>query len=148
MKELSEKTVLALYAMHFMLRKRKPASLGEILRSGRFARDQARAVLGKLRNGGLVRTGSGRGYVLAKAPGEISVLDVVHAVDPLKPPGAPCGGDYDACDVRATCLLAPLCRSAEQAFQKSLHEFTLEDLADVSVDLPGCLDPDLRNRAS
>jgi len=148
MKELSEKTVLALYAMHLMLRKKKPASVAEIVRSGRFAPDRVRAVLGKLQAGGLIRSRSGRGFVLAKAPGEISVLGVVQAVDDPKTPGAPCGGDYDACESRASCLLAPLCRSAEQAFQKSLQDFTLEDLADVSVDLPNCLDPRLGNRAS
>jgi len=147
MKALSEKTVLALYAMHFMLRKGKPASLAQISRSGRFAPEQVRTVFGKLQVGGLIRSRSGRGFVLAKAPGEISVLNVVQAVDDPKSPEAPCGGDYDACAVRATCLLALLCRSAEEAFQNSLRDFTLEDLADVSVDLPTCLDPDVRRRA-
>ena len=148
MKELSRESVLALVGLHLMLRTKKPIPVKTISRSGSFALNQVRRVLHKLRKGGLIRSQSGRGFVLAKAPGEISVLDVVRTVDAAKPPTAPCGGDYDACATRATCVLAPLCQKSEEAFLDALRAFTLADLADLSVDLPNCLDPHLRTLAS
>jgi Rrf2 family protein len=144
MKELSHETVLGLFAMHLLLRKRKPTSLQEISREGAFRRPEVRGVIDKLRKGGLIRTRSNHGYVLAKAPGEISLLEVVRVLDAPKPPAAPCGGDYDACASRASCLLAPLCRSAEASFEESLRRFTLADLEDTPVDLPNCVDPRVR----
>jgi len=144
MKELSGKTVLALHGMHLMLRENKPVSLRELGHSGSFPLSQVRSVVRKLQAAGMVRSSSRHGFVLARAAGEINVLDVVRAVDSPKPPAAPCGGDYDACESRATCILAPLCREAEQAYLDSLRRFTVADLADVSVDLPNCLDPKVR----
>lgn len=102
----------------------------------------------KLRGAGLVQRRSSRGYTLAKAPGEIRILDVLRAVDAPRPPAAPCDGDYDACATRASCILAPLCRKAEEARRQSLQNFMLAELENVEVDLPNCLDPNLRNRAS
>lgn len=148
MKELTAETVLALHGLHLMLRSPEPVSLNSISRSGGFAPNQVRSVLARLSRGGLVRSSSRQGFRLAKAPGEISILDVIRTVDPPKVPLAPCGGDYDACETRATCILAPLCRKAEEAVQESLQSFTLADLVDVSVDLPNCLDPKLRTLAS
>lgn len=144
MKELSHETVLGLFAMHLLLRKRKPASLQEISRAGAFRPPEVRGVIDKLRKGGLIGTRSKHGYVLAKAPGEISILDIIRTLDAPKPPAAPCGGDYDACASRASCLLAPLCRSAEASFEESLRRFTLADLEETSVDLPNCMDPKVR----
>jgi len=143
-KELSGKTVLAMYGMHLMLRENRPVPLRELVHSGGFSPKQVRSIVRKLQAAGMVRSSSRKGFVLAKAPGEINVLDVVRVVDSPKPPSAPCGGDYDACDSRASCILAPLCRDAEKAYMESLRNFTLEDLADVPVDLPNCLDPKVR----
>lgn len=148
MNGLSATTVLALHGLHLMLRRRKPVRPGDIARSGAFPAAQVRDVLAKLLGAGLIQRRSSRGYVLAKAPGEIRLLDVLRAVEGPKTPEAPCDGDYDACDSRASCILAPLCRKAEEAFRESMKNFTLAELEDVAVDLPNCLDPNLRNRAS
>jgi len=144
MKELSHETVLGLFAMQLLLRKRKPTSLQEISLAGAFPRPEVRGVIDKLRRGGLIRNRSNHGYVLARAPGEISILDVVRMLDAPKPPAAPCGGDYDACASRASCLLAPLCRSAEASFEEALRRFTLADMEGSPVDLPNCVDPRVR----
>jgi len=148
MKELSRNTVLALAALHLMVRSAKPQSVAEIGKTAHADPKQVRKVLRKLLAGGLIRGRPGQGYRLDKAPGSIRALDVVRIVDSAKAPKAPCGGDYDACDSRATCILAPLCRSAEEAFLESLRNFTLADLADARVDLPNCMDPGLRTLAS
>lgn len=148
MSGLSATAVLALHGLHVLLRRRKPVLLGDIARSAGFPPGQVRDVMQKLRGAGLVQRRSTRGYTLAKAPGEIPILDILHAVEAPRPPTAPCDGDYDACITRASCILAPLCRKAEEARRSSLQNFTLAELENVDVDLPNCLDPSLRSRAS
>lgn len=148
MSGLSTTAVLALHGLHLLLQKRKPATLGEIRRSGGFPAGRVREVMLKLRDAGLVERRSTRGYTLAKAPGEIRILDILRAVEAPPAPEAPCEGDYDACLTRATCVLAPLCRRADEARRETLRNFTLEELEGVGVELPNCLDPKLRNRAS
>lgn len=147
MNGLSPAVVLALEALHYLLRKQAPAEPKEFRRAANRDRTLLRGVMKRLREAGLVHY-DGRRYRPAKAPGDMSVLDVVRAVDAPRRPEAPCHGDYEACDSRATCILSPLCRKAGAAFEGSLREFTLADLADVAVDLPNCLDPRLRNRTS
>lgn len=144
MKELSAESVLALHGLHLMLRASTPVSPKEIRQSAGCPSRQVREVLHKLRMAGLVRITGGHGFVLAKAPGEISILEVVRAMDAPQTPKAPCSGDYDACATRATCILAPLCKKAEEASQETLRAVTLADFVDVPVDLPNCLDPKLR----
>ncbi|MBI3854905.1 MAG: hypothetical protein HY293_04360, partial [Planctomycetes bacterium] len=56
--------------------------------------------------------------------------------------------DYDACDSRASCILAPICRSAEKGYQEALRSFTLAELANIPLDLPNCLDPAVQAGAS
>lgn len=131
-----------------MLRKQQPVLLREIGKSGHFDPREVRAILNRLQVGGLIRRLPGRGYVLAKAPGEIRLLDVLRAVDVPKPPNAPCGGNYEACLTHAACILEPLCRKVQEAYDQTLREFTLADLENVRVDLPNCVDPALRTLAT
>jgi Rrf2 family protein len=140
MRELTADTALGLHALHLMVKKDKPASLKEISRSSGFKISQVRRVLVKIRQAGLIESRPARGYVLARPPGEISVRDVVCAIETAQAPKAPCGGDFDECASRASCILAPLCRKAEHGFQEALASFTLADLRNVPVDLPNCLD--------
>ena len=148
MKELSRETVLALAGLHSLLRERRPVPLNDVAQATQSPGPLLRALFRKLQAAGLVKLRRGHGFVLARPPGEIRLLDVLRIIDAPHPPDAPCGGDYDACDSRASCILAPLCRSAEEAWIDTLRRFTLADFADVSVDLPNCLDPNLRDLAS
>lgn len=148
MRELTADTVVALHALHLMLRKRKPVTIQEIHESGGFEVDLIRAIVGKLRRKGLILSRSGHGYVPTRAPGEISIRDVVEAVDDPASPTAPCGGYFDACLTRASCILAPLCRNAEQGYQETLRSFTLADLMDVPPDVPNCVDSRSKTGAS
>jgi Rrf2 family protein len=148
MRPLTSDTVLAIYGLHLMMRRDKPVSLGEIQRSGGFERNRIFSVLGKLRRSGLIRSQPGRGFLLAKAAGEITLENILQAVDPPSSPTAPCGGNFDACDVRGSCILAPLCRKAEQGFQETIRSFTLAELSDKAPELPLCMDPKLRAEAS
>ena len=145
---MSPTAILALHALHLMMRRKDAVSRREIQRSSGFAGKAVHALMPRLREAGFIRTIPGRGFALAKAPGEIPLEDLLRAVVEPCVPEAPCGGDFDACDTRAACVLAPLCRQAEEEFRKTLRSFTLAELADRPPEIPNCLDPKLRAEAS
>lgn len=144
MRTLTEATILALHALHLMMLKKEPVRAFEVSRTSGFPLPRIRQVARKLRKAGLIAGASGRGFTLAKGAGEISIRDIVSAVDEPEAPTAPCGGNYDACVNRASCILAPLCRSAEESHQETLRSFTLAELLGNPPDLPNCADPKLR----
>lgn len=144
MKELTADTVLALHALHLMMTRTKAVSTREIHESSGFSRDRILAVLARLFRADLVRIYAGGRYLLAKSPGEISVKSIADAVSEPQRPSAPCGGDFDACSTRASCILAPLCWKAEEGYRETLGSFTLADLAGLAPDIPNCLDPRLK----
>jgi Rrf2 family protein len=148
MSELRPTVILALHALHAMMVNRKPVRIHGISISSGFAIDRVHQVIQKLRNSELVESRPGRGFVLSKAPGEISIQAVVCAIEEPMAPKAPCGGDFDACSSRAACILAPLCRNAGQSYQEALRSFTLAELMSVPLDIPNCLDPKTRLEAS
>ena len=82
-------TTLGLHALQLMVRKDKPVSVSEIARSGGFKPSGVRRVLRLLGLAGLVESRPSRGFALARAPGEISVLDVVRATQAPQAPAAP-----------------------------------------------------------
>lgn len=148
MKALTSTAILALHALHLMMRRKDAVSRREIQRSSGFPGKAVQALMPRLRQAGFIRAVPGRGYALAKAPGEIPLEDLFRVVEKPSAPEAPCGGDFDACATRAACVLAPLCRQAEEGFRKALRSFTLAELADRSPEIPNCLDKKLRAEAS
>jgi Rrf2 family protein len=147
MKELSAATVLALHALQAMMLKRTPVSIPEIARSSGSDVERIRPLLARLQREGLIHSRPGRGFVLARSPGEITLQQIIQAIGELRPPSAPCGGDFEACAGRASCILVPLCRKAEQDFQETLRSFTLSELRGVPLDLPNCVGTVPRNRS-
>ncbi len=148
MKELTKDTVLALHALQLMSKLNRAVATEEVLHSSGYDGVTVARVIRRLKKAALIRSHPRVGFLLAKAPGEISIHDVMEAVDPPQAPAAPCGGDYAACDIRATCILAPLCRQANEAFRKTLKEFTIAELVDAPLGLPSCLDPKKPAKAS
>jgi len=148
MKELTKDSVLALHMLHRMSKGNRPVTTEELIRSSGSDGVAVARVIRRLKRAGLLHSHPRVGFLPAKAPGEISIHDITEAVDPLRAPTAPCGGDYAACDTRATCILAPLCLQATEAFRKTLKEFTLANLVDSPLDLPDCLDPKKSAQAS
>jgi len=84
-----------------------------------------------LRSGGFVRSvrGSKGGYVLAKAPDQIKLNDVIHS---LEGPVATveCVDDDDCCMRSADCAARSLWTQVEQAIENVLQSVTLQDLVD------------------
>jgi Rrf2 family protein len=90
-----------------------------------------------LSRAGLVRSTQGQsgGYVLTRPAGQVTVLDVVHAVEgssaafvctEIRQRG-PCAAPPEAC--ARPCVIARTMRSAEAAWEESLRSVTVADLA-------------------
>lgn len=94
------------------------------------------AILGELRNAGIVqsRKGKGGGYRLARAPEEIKVGSIVRVLDgPLAP--IPCASHtrYEACDdcSVATCQVRHMMLEVRNAIAEVLDHTTLAQMRDM-----------------
>lgn len=91
-----------------------------------------------LSRAGIVLTTEGRvgGYVLAKPPREVTVFDIVQAVDGREPAfrcteirrNGPFGAAEDECT--SPCGIAVVMANAERAWRESLRGVTVADLAE------------------
>jgi Rrf2 family protein len=85
-------------------------------------------ILLHLKGAGLVDStrGATGGYLLAKAPSQISLADIVHAID-QQPPPAPSAlsGLYSTTIVQ---VVSDVLQDAQDREQRRLAEITLEDL--------------------
>jgi DNA-binding IscR family transcriptional regulator len=122
-----------------MMLKQGPVAIQDISRSSGFPAERIRWVVAKLRKAGLVKNLPRRGLILQRAPGEITVQELVLAIEEPAAPTAPCGGNYDACASRGSCILAPLCRITAESAQQALKSFTLAELLGLRPDMPNCV---------
>ncbi len=92
-------------------------------------------ILLALKGAGLVRSkrGIGGGYVLARDPSDITLADIVRAVD-----GPITVGDFGqphtdgACDHEGQCVLLAVWNDSGQRMRELLERFTLADIAEMS----------------
>ncbi|TAN24798.1 MAG: Rrf2 family transcriptional regulator [Actinomycetota bacterium] len=107
-------------------------------------------ILLALKGAGLVRSkrGVGGGYVLARKPIEITLAQIVSAVD-----GPIVAGDFGlphengACEHEGQCVLLAVWESVGEHMRKHLNSFTLEDMVkrargddSLSDDIDGIID--------
>ena len=144
MEALSKTVVQGLGALHFLMRAQRPTAARSIAAAVKAPPRLLRSILSKLMRGGLIQSRAGRGYVLARAPGEIRLEDILRTLEPPQKPSAPCGGNFDACPSRASCVLSVLCRKADESFMEAMRTFTLDDLREVVPGVPNCLDPQIQ----
>ena len=88
-----------------------------------------------LRSAGFVRSvrGSKGGYVLAKAPNEIKLNDVMHRLEGTVAT-VECVENDDYCSRSADCAARYLWAQVEQAIDKVLEGITLQDLVNKAND--------------
>lgn len=93
------------------------------------------AILGDLRNAGIVRSkkGPGGGYMLARAPSDIKIGSVVRALDgPLAPLACASRTAYQPCqdcdDVK-TCVIRLTMTSVRDAMSEILDRLSVADMA-------------------
>lgn len=88
-----------------------------------------------LRSAGFVRSirGSKGGYVLAKAPNQIKLNEVLHRLEGTVAT-VECVENEDYCSRSADCASRYLWVQVEQAIEKVLEAITLQDLVDKAND--------------
>ena len=88
-----------------------------------------------LRSSGFVRSirGSKGGYVLAKAPNQIKLNEVLHRLEGTVTT-VECVENEDYCSRSADCASRYLWVQVEQAIEKVLEAMTLQDLVDKAND--------------
>ena len=144
MRAMNAAASAGLSALHRIMVAGRPLTAPEIAGAIGHPIPRLRAILRQLQDAGILRADRGHGYVLARAPGEISLELLLRVLQSPESPDAPCGGDYESCDSRASCILAHLCRKIHEAVLEAERSVTLEDLRDVEPGVPNCIDPALR----
>ncbi len=124
-----------------------PTSVRDIAERTGLPQPYLEQILLALKGAGLVRSkrGVGGGYVLARPPAEITLGQIVSAVD-----GPIVAGDFGephqngACDHEGQCVLLAVWADVGQRMRQHLDSFTLADMvaqargaAGASVQLPG-----------
>jgi Rrf2 family iron-sulfur cluster assembly transcriptional regulator len=112
-----------------------PTSVRDIAERTGLPQPYLEQILLALKGAGLVRSkrGVGGGYVLARDPGEISLSDIVSAVD-----GPIAAGDFGephqngACDHEGQCVLLAIWAEVGDHMRKYLDSWTLADIAPIA----------------
>jgi Rrf2 family protein len=103
------------------------------------------AILCELRNSGFVnsRMGKGGGYTLAREPREISVGDIIRAIDgPLAPIACASVTRYQPCDDcrdEALCAVRRVMQDAQRALSQVLDNCSLAEMRQMSTDATAAL---------
>ena len=118
----------------------RPVSAREIAESENIPIKFLEQLLVTLRKAGLVTAtrGAHGGFVLGKTAGDITVLDIVEALEgPLSP--SPCDGTRE-CGHTAGCAAAPVWEQAGQALRDVLGSTSVADLATRQSELDAAVD--------
>jgi len=144
MRAMNAAASAGLNALHRLMIAGRPLTAPKIAGAIGHPVSQLRVILHQLQDAGVLRASRGHGYVLARSPGEISLELLLRVLQSPEAPDAPCGGDYESCESRASCILAHLCRKIHEAVLEAERSVTLEDLREVEPGVPNCIDPALR----
>lgn len=139
MLELSREAIGGLYALRYLVDVDRPATAGEITRGSKLPPRLVKGALVRLRQAGMIRSVRGRGYVLDRAPGSISIVDVLREVDGARTPARRCRMDYETCPVRYACPFQRLCGEVRESTLRALRAFTLADFQLGERRLPLCM---------
>jgi Rrf2 family protein len=133
---MSRKAKYALIAIQHLARyyERGPRLIGEIAEAEKLPKKFLELILLEMKNAGMLESkkGKGGGYVLAKAPDDISVAEVVRTIDgPLAPMRCasvtaplPC----EECLDPATCGIRSAMKEARDAIAEVLERVTIGEV--------------------
>lgn len=113
--------------MHLALKGGEKSTIKEISNYYNVSKNHLMKVVNKLVTLGYIQSTQGRGggILLAIAPEEIIVGDIVRAMEPTL---EPIDCEKNACTIRTACLLKGVLNEASQAFLKSLDNYTVANL--------------------
>lgn len=106
-----------------------PAMLGEIVRAVEAPRPFMAKILQELAIKGLVKSfrGVGGGFVIARPPAQITLCEIVEAIEgPIMP--NQCLMGEGACSFQTTCTVHPVWRRLQTVTRGILSEVTLKSL--------------------
>jgi Rrf2 family cysteine metabolism transcriptional repressor len=114
---------------------KKPLQLKIIAQRQEISVKYLEQLMAVLRSAGFVRSirGSKGGYVLAKAPNQIKLNEVLHRLEGTVTT-VECVENKDSCSRSADCVARYLWMQVDQAIDKVLEAITLQDLVDKSND--------------
>ena len=114
---------------------KKPLQLKIIAQRQEISVKYLEQLMAVLRSAGFVRSirGSKGGYVLAKAPNQIKLNEVLHRLEGTVST-VECVENEDCCSRSADCAARYLWMQVEQAIEKVLEAITLQDLVDKAND--------------
>lgn len=138
MLDLSWGTICGLYAMHYLARTGH-ATAQQIAEHGHLSPTFLAKTLQRLGQERLVRGRRGRGYTLARPPMEISVLEVVRALEGPIQPAHLCLMRNGQCVFQAACPLSRVCRELSTSVLSALGGMTLVSLPVGELGLPVCM---------
>lgn len=105
-------------------------SVGELAQATRLSAPMVSKTLKQLARGGLIEStrGAGGGYRLSRAAEQITVADIVRAVEgPIAM--TECAGTDSHCAIESHCLLRPHWQVINATIIKSLSQLSLADLS-------------------
>lgn len=133
---LTMRTRYALKALTFLAERgdREPTLIGELSERGNIPKKYLEAILRELKQHGILsaQRGRGGGYTLLKAPSQVSLADVIRALDgPIAP--VPCLSrtayrPCDECRNETACGVRLVLRDVHVAMVDALERTTLEEL--------------------
>jgi len=133
--KLSTKGRYAVMALSDLAARRsdKPVPLAEIAAAQNISQDYLEQLFARLRRAGLVRSvrGPGGGYVLARDPEEIFIMEIVQAADePLKVTRCVEGDGINGCQNGAACITHELWSTLSRQICNFLSSITLGDVVE------------------
>ena len=128
----------ALLSLALHAEREGPTSVRDIAERTGLPQPYLEQILLALKGAGLVRSkrGVGGGYVLARSPDDITLGEIVSAVD-----GPIAVGDFGlphqdgACDHEGQCVLLDVWAGAGEHMREHLESFTLADMVEQARDL-------------
>jgi Rrf2 family transcriptional regulator, cysteine metabolism repressor len=145
---ISKKCQYAVRAV-FELAKRygpEPVKIGEIAEAQAIPTRFQEAILNQLKQVGYLesRRGPEGGYLLAVPPGELTLGEIIQAIDgPQVPVNCVGGGDGDECRFYGACVFKSVWNRAQQAIADVYDNTTFQSLLDdeAQMQAPGCFVP-------
>ena len=134
--KLSTRTRYAVRAMIELARHEltRPLQLKIIAERQEISVKYLEQLMAVLKSAGLIKSirGSKGGYVLARAPNQIALSDILHCVEaPITT--VECVEDSASCARAADCAAREIWRRVEQAIEQVLQSITLQDVADMAL---------------
>jgi Rrf2 family protein len=132
--KISDAATLGIHALVYLARHRDddaPISTVQIARAYQVSENHLSKVMQRLARTGLVRSvrGPRGGFLLARQPEEIRLLDIYEAIDGALASGCHCMLGTYACG-HEQCIFGNLARTVEQEVYDSFSRRTLKDITE------------------